>query len=522
MITLRRRLALPACALAFLLVHATPTRADVQLPTNFVNEVLVAGLDTPTSMAFLPDGRVLVTEQKTANIRLIVNATLSTDDPVFTVPNVNTDGYERGLEGIAVDPGWPGRPYVYLHFTCLGNHIRIVRYTVTGDVADPTGQNLTFGSPLLLVDDIPDNNPNHQAGCLRFGPDGDLYASLGEDEDWCAAADSTSLKGALIRMDVSRLPGVGGPQVPRALIIPPDNPLSTSDSNAMLVWAYGVRNPWRYQIDPLTGVIYLADVGEDKVEEINEVLPGDYLGWPWREGNVTVTRSNCPEPGGVGSIYYKHPIVAMSRGTDMTAIISAGMYRPVPQAPSNWPNTYNGDVWYGEYYSGFLKHLKLVGGTWQAASPDPGQPDPDTWGTGFYSQCDYQVGPDGSLWWLRQYDDSFGGVTGSLQRIRYVGQTVDVHPPDAGGLQLAASPNPFAATAHLSFTMATAGYVRLEVFDLAGRLVRRLIDATMLAGTHQRDWDGRDGTGRTMPPGVYMARLERPGKVEAARLLRVK
>jgi glucose/arabinose dehydrogenase len=501
---------------------ARAATADVQLPNDFVNEVIASSLDSPTSMAFLPDGRVLFIEQKTAKVRMVVNGLMASTDPEFVVPNVNTDGYERGLEGIAVDPGWPTRPYVYFHFTRLGGYIRIVRYTVTGDVANPQGQTLSFGNPLLLIDDITDLNPNHQAGCLRFGPEGDLYASLGEDENWCAAADSTSLKGALIRMDVSRLPASGGPQVPRALLIPPDNPLSTPDSDAMLVWAYGLRNPWRYQIDPITGLIYLADVGEDKVEEINEVAPGDYLGWPWREGNVIVTRSNCPEPGGVGSIAYKPPIVAMSRGTNLTAIVSAGMYRPVAGAPANWPSSYNGDVFYGEYYSGVLHRLKYIGGSWQAPAPDPGQPDPNTWATGMASECDFQVGPDGSLWWLRQYDDATDPVTGSLQRIRYVGQTVDVVPAAQLDPQFSIGPNPSSGPATMSFRMPVAGYVRLEVFDLAGRLTRRLVDGTLLAGPRQIVWDGRDGAGRAVPPGVYMARLERPSGVEAVHLLRLK
>src|ERR1043165_7407837 len=166
-----------------------PAAAAVGLPTDFMNEVLVSQLNTPTSLAFLPDGRALFTEQKTGYVRMVVNGHLAATDPEFVVPSVNTDGYERGLEGIAVDPGWPQRPYVYFHYTRLGGYFRIVRYTVTGDVADPLGGTLSFGAPLLLIDDITDSNPNHNAGCLRFGPDSCLYASLGEDENWCAAAD---------------------------------------------------------------------------------------------------------------------------------------------------------------------------------------------------------------------------------------------------------------------------------------------------------------------------------------------
>src|SRR5207249_7569340 len=140
---------------------------------------------------------------------------------------LNTVGNERGLQSIAVDPGWPGRPYVYLCYTRTGNFERIVRYTATGQLNDPIGEALTLGSPMLLLDNIPDLATNHNAGGLRFGPGNYLFASLGDDNDRCSAADSTSLKGALLRLDVSRLPaGARGP-VPFALITPPAHPLAS-------------------------------------------------------------------------------------------------------------------------------------------------------------------------------------------------------------------------------------------------------------------------------------------------------
>jgi glucose/arabinose dehydrogenase len=321
---LRRRLATAALfACVALCAPAAETLAQVGLPSDFVNEVLVTGMDQPTSLAFLPDGRVLITEQHTGKIRMVVNGHLASTDPIFVVAAL-TEGYERGLEGIAVDPRWPVRPYVYLYYTRSGGFCRLVRYRATGDVADPLGESLGLSSPLLLIDDIPDLSPNHNSGCLRFAPDGALFLSVGDDEQWCEGADSTKLRGALLRLDVMRLGDASGGPVARDSITPGDNPLVTSNPNARIEWAYGMRNPWRYQIDPVTNLIYVSDVGENIVEELNEVRPGDYLGWPWREGNVTVPRANCPEPGGLGTHPYVHPIVAMGRGPEMTAIISAG------------------------------------------------------------------------------------------------------------------------------------------------------------------------------------------------------
>src|SRR5262249_987327 len=160
-----------------------------------------------------------------------------------------------------------------------------------------------------------------------------------------------------------------------------------------------------------TGRIYLSDPGEADYEEINEINGGDRLGWPWREGPMVMFRGSCPEPYGYPFV---DPIVAYARGPELTAFIVAGMYRNLPSAASNWPAAYDGDVFYGEYYSGFLRRIHSESGTWGAAAAVPGQPNPDDWGTGFVSAVDYVMGPDGSLWWLRQFDDNNTPHSGAL------------------------------------------------------------------------------------------------------------
>jgi glucose/arabinose dehydrogenase len=520
---LRRTLKLILLVAAFALSGRLTAHADVVLPDNFVNEVIVEELDQPTSMAFLPDGRVLLTEQRNGKVRMVVNGHIASTDPIFAVPLLNTGGYERGLEGIAVDPRWPLRPYVYLYYTRNPLLCRLVRYKASGDLVNPLGETLTLTNPLLLIDDIVDNDPNHNSGCLRFGPDSTLFLSVGEDEDLCAAADSTRLKGAILRLDVMHLgDGTGGP-VSRNSITPVDNPLVTTDPNARLVWAYGMRNPWRYQIDPVTKTIYSADVGENIVEELDEIHAGDYLGWPWREGNVTVARPYCPEPGGEGTHDYVKPIVELPRGIELTAIISAGIYRPIVGAPANWPARYDGNVFWGEYYTGAIRRIVKSDSTWVPATPEPGQLDSTLWATGLFSCVDFQVGPDGSLWWLRQFqDEDLTGVNGSLQRIRYVAPSTSVPSESRANLSLSSRPNPFSDAVEITFRASTPSYVRLELFDLSGRLVRRLLDASVPAGPQRARWDGLDRSGRRAPPGVYIARLESAAGVESRRLLRVR
>src|SRR5262245_5475140 len=108
------------------------------LPTGFTDETLFSTLAQPVGFTFLPDGRVLVVEQKTGNIKL-VKFEPAAGVTIFTVPDVQPAGNEQGLLGIAVDPGWPARRYVYVYFDRTpGNVIYIRRYTASGDLSDPT------------------------------------------------------------------------------------------------------------------------------------------------------------------------------------------------------------------------------------------------------------------------------------------------------------------------------------------------------------------------------------------------
>ncbi|TMQ55769.1 MAG: hypothetical protein E6K72_05950 [Candidatus Eisenbacteria bacterium] len=499
-----------AAALAGVLLCAVPSHAAVRLPTGFVNDILLTGLAEPNSMAFLPDGRLLFTEQRTGAVRLFVNGHIAASDPVLVVPDLTSLDYERGLQGVAVDPGWPTRPYLYLYYTRVGGFCRLVRYRASGDLAGPAGESLSLGDSLLVLDDIPDQNPLHNSGCLRFGPGNYLYVSLGDDNLICAAADSTSLRGALLRLDVSRLPDGAGGQVPRALITPATNPLSVADTNARLVWAYGMRNPWRYGIDAVTGAIYAADVGSDSYDELNEILPGDFLGWPFREGPKVETL--CPERGGTGTNDFKGPIVAIPHPAAQQAVNTAGMYRPVPGGANNWPQNYGayyGDVFYGEYYSGYMRRLKRLSGVWGTPPPAPGQPNETDWATGLTSAVDFRVGPDGSLWWISQFDSTWQASTGMLQRIRWTGITLAV---DGGRASpraaLGITPNPFREATRVTLDMPALESVTLALYDVAGRRVRQLFRGAAAAGETALEWDGRDDLGRPAGPGLYFARLE--------------
>lgn len=496
-----------AAALACLLAFAPGVaRAAAVTPPGFTDELVVGNLAAPTSFAFLPDGRVLLTEQFTGAIRLVANGSLA-PGALAVVPQLTAD-FERGLLSIAVDPGWPARPYVYVHYTRAGDVMRLARFTASGDLSDAASTALALGDLHVVLDGLADAAFNHNGGALRFGPDGYLYFSVGDDANGCAAQDSTSLRGCLMRLDVGGLPpGPGGPP-PRAELVPADNPFAAlPDSNARLVFAYGLRNPFRFHIDPATGLVYLGDVGESAWEELDELRPGDNAGWPHREGPALFTNGACPEPGGPWSGAFTRPIASYGHDQGLV-VISAGVLRRGPG--SAWPATWEGNVFYADYYTGFLRMLAPGPSGWQPA-PVGGQPNPSDWATGLAFAVDFLWGPDGDLWWLAQYGGASGGM---LRRIRATGGAVAApEPPPAARLALTVAPNPAGAEARFDLALPEAGPVSLEVLDVQGRRVAVAIGGDWrAAGRHA----AAVGTSE-LEPGVYFARLTFGGSVRKAR-----
>ena len=482
------------------------TRVFGAMPTGFVDEIVYTGLTQPASFDYLPDGRILIVEQKTFRVRIVAGGVLAAN-PVFTVPDVTGAGNEQGLLGIAVDPAWPARPFVYLYFDRTpGSVIYIVRYTVTGSLSDPSSTNLTFGTRMNLITDIPDNASNHNGGTLRFGPDGKLYASLGEDADACSAQDSTKFKGNILRLQVALLPDTGTTQPTKAALAPADNPFPGSNANAALVFAYGLRNPFRFQIDPLTGKLYIGDVGENTWEELDEASGGENFGWVFREGPAVLVPGGCTEPGGSGNHYYDPPIAYYDRTNPPggASIIGGPRYRPKAGGIYNFPVQYNGAVFFSDYYRGYLRVLiEQSPGTWVPMPSVPGQPNATDWATGVVNVGDYRVGPDGAIYYAKQFP-------GEFHRIRPTsGQTGidDTHKPDALRVQL--SPNPYHAgrgplTMRAPASLLAEG-TSVRIVDASGRTVRTF-DRSQFSegdGVAMGQWDGRDAGGRVAVPGVY-------------------
>lgn len=305
-------------------------------PDNYTWELIVSNLDRPVDLQADGSGRLFVLE-KTGRIRIIQDGQLLQTPFLNITDRVNSDSNEMGLLGLAFHPNYAQNGYFFVNYTGSGGDTFISRFQVSGD---PNQANPSSEVNLLRV-----SQPyrNHNGGTLQFGPDGYLYAGLG---DGGSAGDpqgngqkTNTLLGKILRLDVDSA---------EPYAIPADNPFGNE------IWAYGLRNPWRIAFDPLTGDLYVGDVGQNQWEEIN-YLPagspgGTNFGWNFREGMHNY-EGNAPSG-------LTDPVAEYSHGEGGCSVTGGYVYR------GSMPE-WNGIYVYGDYCTGFIWGLIKSGSGWQ-------------------------------------------------------------------------------------------------------------------------------------------------------------
>jgi glucose/arabinose dehydrogenase len=413
---------------------ATAAHAVAQtVPTGFTVDTLVSsGLQAGHDFAFLPDGRVLIANRGGAVMVYAGGAPVT----VGTVPAVET-GSERGLLGITADPAFASNGYIYVWYSSTADaFLHLDRFTCTGDLANASSTLLSFASTSrrVILAAIPDNAFNHNGGSPRFGPDGMLYQSIGDDANACTAQSTTSSLGCVLRMNVGGVPAGGGTTAPTFDSLDPgDNPLSANaGSISQLVIANGLRNPVRMEIDQATGNLYIGDVGQNAVEEYSEYVRGSTLGlvnfgWPWREGNNTFSSCTGTQPALVA------PIAAVAQsGSGWLSVMGGPRYRNQTGGVYNFGAAYEGVAFYLDYFAGQVRAVQNTGSGWSALPAVPGQPNATNWGTNFVGTVSFRQGPDGAIWFL-QHPGTYPTTGGTLKRIRPLGPTNSVVAVSGGG-----------------------------------------------------------------------------------------
>ena len=240
-------------------------------------EPVLNGFNKPLFVTSAGDGsgRLFVVEKRGV-VRVAHDGKLQ-DGPFLDITHlVDPEATERGLLGLAFHPDYPSNGRLFVYYTATGDGAN----TLASYVADPAASRADPESATLLFA-VPDERGNHNGGMLAFGPNGYLYIGTGDGGSGMSANGQRRdvLLGKLLRIDVDG----GDPYA-----IPPDNPFASDDEALDEIWAYGLRNPWRFSFDRATGDLYIADVGASRHEEINFQHAGDTggrnYGWDITEG----------------------------------------------------------------------------------------------------------------------------------------------------------------------------------------------------------------------------------------------
>ncbi len=309
-------------------------------PDAYTWETVVSGLDRPVDLQYAPDnsGRLFIIE-KVGRIRILQDGNLL-DAPFLDISNrVGSGGSEQGLLGLAFHPHYAENGLFFVNYTDKNGNTVIARYQVT---ADPNVAESNSEVALLHVDQP---FANHNGGVLAFGPDGYLYAGLGDGgsggDPFGNAQNLNTFLGKILRLDVDSAD-------PYA--IPPDNPFGTE------IWAYGLRNPWRFSFDLLRDDLYIGDVGQNSWEEIDYVpagTPGGLnFGWNYIEG--THPYQGTPP----GNISFTMPVAEYGHDGGKCAVTGGYVYR------GSMPE-WNGIYLYGDYCAGTVWGLIHSDGGWQ-------------------------------------------------------------------------------------------------------------------------------------------------------------
>ena len=254
---------------------------------------------------------------------------------------VSRAGNEEGLLGLAFDPEFHESGYFYVYYSAAGPRRSILsRFTASDGQVDP-------GSELVVLE-VGQPYSNHNGGEIAFGPDGYLYVALGDGgragDPMRHGQNKATLLGSILRIDVSTLDENG------RYSIPADNPFTGDPQARGEIWAWGLRNPWRFSFDRLTGDLWTADVGQNLYEEVDLILPGANYGWNLMEGFDCYGASDCSRDG------LTLPVIEYGR-EDGCSITGGYVYRG-----SRLQSLYGAYV-YGDFCSGKIWAIRYEAGS---------------------------------------------------------------------------------------------------------------------------------------------------------------
>lgn len=341
------------------------------------------GLVKPTAMRIAPNGDIYVCEQ-TGALKVLRNGELQSASLVTV--KANTDGpsnTERGLLGLALDPGFATNNYIYLYYTSAERYVhnRISRFTLNGN------NNVTNTEVVLSELDSLSEAAIHNGGAMHFGLDGKLYIATGENATPSNSQNLGSTHGKLLRLN-------------RDGTVPTDNPFYGVQGADPRIWSYGLRNPFTFDISA-SGQILLNDVGFETMEEIDDATEaGQNYGWPLEEGLVPNAKFKKP--------LYTYKRVTAAGNTDSTGCAITGGVFFEPRS-TNYPQEYVGKYFFMDYCSQWINCIDPKDGSGRK-----------TFATNVARYpIAIDIHPDGNLYYLTRSN-------GSIYKIAYSGEPLPI------------------------------------------------------------------------------------------------
>lgn len=400
------------------------------------------GLDRPVNIKHANDSRLFVVEQD--GLIQIINDTGTIESQPFLdittkVYNVGSIGDERGMLGLAFHPDYDSNGYFYVNYIDNSGDTVISRFTrdaIDPSVADPNSE--------LIILTISQPFSNHNGGDMAFGPDNYLYIATGDGgsggDPFDNGQDINNLLGKILRIDVDNTTGTVN------YAIPNDNPFVGVANAKEEIWVYGIRNPWKFSFDKMNHDLWIADVGQKEIEEI-DLIPtgtsGQNLGWRCYEGSTIYNNSGCPP---IGELTF--PVAEYSHsasGAFKCSITGGYRYRG-----TTYPN-FEGLYFFADYCSQEIGYLTYNGSSWDMSFKDfPG----NSW-TAFGEDINGEL---------------YATAINSGNIYRLVDTSLSVTEQSFSSINL--YPNPSKQELFIDFsTISSSSIDNIEIFDIGGKFI---------------------------------------------------